>query len=102
MTITVPASIVERIDRLADLNGQSRSYVIRRALEEWIPKHEHLARTMTDPFLGGLRRRLFNMIAEATQDPERAREVAEVLNSYEKKSEEIKAQKKKAPRHAQG
>ena len=99
VTISLPPSLLESIDQLAEINGQSRSYVIRRALEEWMPKHQHLARAMTDPFFGGIRRRVLAMVAEAQDDPERAREVADILRNFEKKSQDMKAQKK-ARRHA--
>jgi metal-responsive CopG/Arc/MetJ family transcriptional regulator len=32
--------LVEQVDRLAELDDRSRSYVVRQAVTEWIERHE--------------------------------------------------------------
>lgn len=40
LTARIPRTIIERIDAEADRRDLSRAYVVRRALEDWLSRHE--------------------------------------------------------------
>ena len=95
VTITLPPSLLERIDQLAKANGQSRSYVIRRCTEESLPSFERIAKTLSSPsILGGFHRFVVDLLYEARADPERSDEITEAVNSFRSKAKKTRSQGK--------
>lgn len=95
VTITLPPSLLKRIDQLAEVNGQSRSYVIRRCTEESLPSFERIAKMLSkSSILGGFSRYVVDVLYEARADPERSDEIAEAVDSFRSKAKKTRSQRK--------
>lgn len=53
-TVRLESDLHDRLDQQAQRLGVSKGYLIRRALQEFLPRSERSAQLLADPLVGGL------------------------------------------------
>ena len=79
VTVSLPPAIIEQVDALAARNGTSRSYVVRRSLQTWLPTATAAANLMQGSITGPAFRTFFRILASEQKDPARAQEIRDVI-----------------------